>query len=1236
MKRTTHRLLALTWMFLLASSIGLQAQTAGIYWNESVHQTYAENVNEGSSEASDIYFYFEVQDGPITSGKVVITLPYAIYESFDLVKFPVERLGGNADLGTNITLSSSDRVLTFNNVNLAAGSSVWYRIPRYLKTQYNGIRALNSPTTKVRIQVYRTGSTLATNGDRNDLAYNYQYANLQAIDPPLPLPPNQQTGLQMDFGDNNGVKTTNPTAQTFQFGIQCTGGQIDSLTLTVKFPYGGVTLSNWNVDGTAIPEDRVTSSFLDGTVILDDIIYTVKIRKQDIPGGKGLADGVTLPLSVDVVKDGCGGLNVNYSTVWAEQANIKSLYTSTNTGSFNANIGAGYQPQLKSTLDPTRNDTGNLFCQNGELEMSTFAVTNTGLGQARNIQVTYTSSGPSVIDTSALRVRVGKYGTPVRVKKINITRSQSGNNVKSEYRGLPNRILVELDQTLLPNAADTLYFDCGTRCYSDLAIAIPGINFLSTSVVGAVALGYRYTDECSSQTYSIVSTSYFLSGTSIGLTIAAYDTGINLGQNTSEVYSYTLDVSPFSAGKVTTDNAKLVTTVKLPKGLEISGGAPDIKVYRSGYESNPWPVANFQTDIASDPDSIIYTFELINSTRKGITNIKTTTGFIVDINITNTCNPAVNGSGRFKISLAFYPTGSIGGGCADVVYDQVQLYPTFVRQCVNEHVTYDFDFRRTGIIGLRDANDDQIPDGTDADKALESDGADFKEILPGDTVRLSWNATVLGNDNKKYLYAVLFSEGSSGYISVIDGGVPVNLELDGDGTALQAVPRNTVLAGNILQPYDRGNSNPAERYAYVWELSKKNGTDFTDQETVNIAIQMKTPEVVPIFGSVKRNITSWMYATTAALPDIPAILSPGADRKGLEVHQIVYPYVSMDVSGPTKLLTFSGPQALAFNGSLFYINGFTQPFSPYEYRHLTTLDSIVYEVPTGYIISNTLPFNVRTTNSSGGNVTSPLITITASTEGNLPNRKTFVFGEEVFDVNRDDPSKIPLPDGYYNIIATTDFTITATPSAPVGTTNWILTAYTDNKTYTQVNIPVLGIQSTGYTLQRTSTLTYIDPGSLRVVSTGAITRPAVSPDLSYDVALQNTKTDGNAFSSWMYIQGPVKDAQILVGGVTYSGTGEGNRWVELPEVAMNTASNGVLSFEYLGSPDCGDQEVKVYPLMDRIQIAQGAWDPEDGGIPKTDAGFTAGQQELTTLQYIGPSLNLKIENPASSISGSIT
>ncbi len=1226
------KLYGLILMFLMAG-IGLQAQN--INWNASMHPTYAEDLNEGSSEPTDLYFYFEVEGAAISNGKLVVTLPYG-NEGFDLTKFPIEKLAGSADLGTPTV---SNNVLTFSGINLSQGATVWYRIPRYLKTQFNGIRSSN----KLTIQVFKNSSTIATNGTKNDIGYNYRYATLLVVDPAV-LPSNQIAGLQMNFGDNNGAKIPTPTPQNFQFGVQCTGGQVDSLTLSLKFMYGGVDLTNWKVAGQAIPANQISSSYMNGTTILDEVTYTIKIKKTDIPGSKGLKDAVILPISVEVVKNNCGGLNINYSTVWAEQPNIKSQYTSTNSGSFNSNPGDGKQPILKGFAPVWNKPAGELLCQNGDAEVFTLSITNIGAGKARNIRMQASTGNYSYVDTAMIRVRIGQNGTPVKPKKINVITYHSGIYVDPVYWGCPTLVSVDLSQNLSANATDTLYIDYVLRCRADLRVPIPGTNFQEGSVYVYINdLRYRYTDDCASQTYNINQGNTYPTGSVYGYGITGFDSGISLAENSAKIYSNTLRVDPFAINRVTSDNAKAVAKIKLPKGLAISGGASDIKVYRENYASSPWPVENFQIDNVSDSDSTIYSFELVNSTRKGINDIKTTTSFIVDIKITNTCTPAENVSGKFKISYEFYPTGIKGGGnCADVVYNVVQIYPVFSRQCVKEHVTYNFDFQRTSIIGLKDLGDDQKPDGTA--KAVASDGIDLKQVMVNDTVQLTWDAKVLENGNK-YLYAVLLSELNYDRFSIMEGGEPLTLILNNGSGLLKAIPKNTVRSGNILSSYDNGMAVVAERFAYVWEISKTDGTAFSENDIVTIVVRSTATvsSAMAVSNQGKRNVKSWLYATESALADIPAILSPGTARKGIEEYPVTYIYQSPGINSgggaPTYYL-FSGPQNVVFfeNYSFYSIDFVTPSFSPKEFRHLSTLDSIVIEVPEGYILPDALPFYLRTVNNiTGGIINSATRTINASAEGNLPNRKTFVFGKNIFDVDGTDPSKLPLPDGYYAILPQ-NFLLTATSAAVSG--NAITTVYSDNHTYTQANVPWLGNLLSGvnsqYANQRITPLQYVDIGSLKVVSPGATIKPALASEITYDITLQNTKTDGDAHSAWLYVQGPVENVKLKIGAIEYVGEEQGGRWIKLPVVPMNTPINGVLTVNYTGSSDCSDQKATVYTLFDRTKTAQGQWTPVDATIAMTDAGFIAAQKDITTLQYIGAPLKLTIQNVDSRISGSVT
>ncbi len=1198
-----------------------------IVWDATSFTTRAENVNVGTNETTDIYFYFEVENGDITNGRIAVTLPYA-EEAFNITN--IQKVGGNIALPANPTVSG--RTLTFNGVNLPQGSSVYYRIPRYVKTEANIIRT----TGNVIIDVYTgpTGTAQPTNGRKANITYSYNYATLQFEDP-SPLPTDQIAGMEMNFGDNNGVKTSNPTAQKFQFNISCTGGQTDSLTFTVKFLYGAATLSNWEVAGIPIPENQIVR-----TETTDDHIYTVKVRKTDIPGGKGLKPGDSLPIAVDVVKNNGGGLDVVYSCYWATQPVVKTAYTSNRTGSFNANLSDGKQPQLIG-IPISWVNTGSTVCQNGNTEMVTLPVKNAGAGIARNIRMSCVSGFDNYIDTSVIQARIGKYGTPVKVKQITVTAKVSGPTFNPVYHGMPTSISVEILQHLNPN--DTLYIDYGIRICADMRINTADVNFLDYYLAPHVSgLTYRYTDDNASITYTFNQGNNYLWGSTFHFGIISNDLGVSLFQN-PEKYSHQIRIEPFNSTILTTNSAKITATVRLPKGIAISGSS-DIKVYKTGSPSSLWPIENFQVDNTSNPDSVFYSFDLINSTRKSINDIKAHPVFTVDINLNNTCNPAENASGKFRISYDYYPTGTTGGNCSNVVYNAVQLYPAYSRLCVKEHVTFDFDFKRTSIIGLKDTGDDTFPDSET--QASEIDGINLKEIIVGDTVELSWTGKVLENGDLN-LYVVLLTELDQTHVSIMNNGIPKTLTLNGNTANIKSSPLNTTLAGDILKCYDRGTSVPeSERYAYVWRISKSDGSPFSNEDTFEFVALMKATERNNGLAIInKKNMESWLYATTSTLTDIPTVLNPGNNRRGDEEYSVTYYYYAPSVVIATPAYSFSGSQQvdMFLNMPIFQTACVTAQMTPYEYRHLTTVDSIIVEVPEGYILSNVLPVVQITYSSSGAASTSNKVSITASSDGNFPNRKKFVFGSEVFDVNRNDPSKLPLADGNYLIRVADGFKLTSTNGSPTGTSNAIVTAYSDNHTYTQTNAPALGNSYTGntknpYVAQVFPVLQYFDIGNVKLAATGATTKPALSSPVSFDLALQNTKSDGDAYSAWLYVQGPVKNAVITIGGVDYKGVdqpGEDGRWISLPKITMGNAVPGVLYLEYENN-QCSDKTVNLYTLFDRTATAQGQWTPADGGITMTDAGFIAAQQDINTLQYIGAPMKLTIQNVTNRIGGSIT
>ncbi|MDR1120856.1 MAG: hypothetical protein LBM08_08055, partial [Dysgonamonadaceae bacterium] len=306
-------------------------------------------------------------------------------------------------------------------------------------------------------------------------------------------------------------------------------------------------------------------------------------------------------------------------------------------------------------------------------------------------------------------------------------------------------------------------------------------------------------------------------------------------------------------------------------------------------------------------------------------------------------------------------------------------------------------------------------------------------------------------------------------------------------------------------------------------------------------------------GNATASISNWFYATeTSLLNGLPtgiadanydtrlnAVLNPGVARKGEEKYSVqcdIYsPFVeSYDAEGNWLKFSFSGAQTKTASNWMFRITPYYKYNTPYEHRHVGTTDSIVIEVPEGYEISNSLPFRLYYQKSNSTvNITGTEKTITASSaHPNLPHRKVFVFGSEVFDVNHTgDASKWHLPSGGY--IISCSLSISSTNSSPVGQYPGYITFYTDNHSYTQgAPIPRMGQASADvdYVYRTNGTthmlLTYADPGSVKATVAGAAEKEALSSRINWNINLQNTATNATAYGAWLYVQGAVRNISL--------------------------------------------------------------------------------------------------------------
>ncbi|MDR1119290.1 MAG: hypothetical protein LBM08_00055, partial [Dysgonamonadaceae bacterium] len=1225
-------------LFLLCAS-GMHAQT--INWGTGINASFASDINVGSSVNSFVEFYFYATGSDINNGIVEIVLPYA-EEVFDETQ--VTKLGA-VDLG--IPSIISDRTLRFPATNIAIGQVVYYRIPRYSKTQYNGIRTGNQNVT---VNVYENNSTSADNRIATlPLTYTYNYAKVEIRDP-ASLPADQNPNLAMSFGSNNAVdKELSYIPQTFQFELFAYGGAVDSLTITLSFPVGGITLSNWKTGNpgsqTSISLDQIITTNTTTAPYITNC--TVKLRKSDFPSGKGIGYEESVPVFVDVAKNNCGNMLVMYASAWAVQNNIKIQTDISNIqGTFSANIGNHPYPEIVSVPDNMKID--EIICQDGSVNEFSCAITNKGQGQARNIMLYCGMRNFGFVDTSTIKIKKGNNGEWEKPQRINIINKYStGSSINPLYRGIAQSVLIEAPQYLAENNQDTLYICFGGGIPSDFYRYIWKINgsvhrtpFYETQL-------FSYTNACGETMRANANQYYYLDPSDCYNGFYNFSTANALSfltNNAVETYTTEMDIAALNSSLLSSDNAKAVCQITLPKGLILETQTDaDITVYRKGYPATVWPVKDFTYSLNAAGDSTVYRFTLYKTDKP-----EALTYGMLSLNLKSTCENDKNETVNGEIRLFIYPTGTVGGGCADVMYDGMQIYPSFTLMCKKEGVTYDYTFRRM-TMGWTDDNNDGEPDYGNTPADPEKIQHTF--LLMSDTAQFSWEANML-EDGDTTLYAVLFTGLDNDKLAV--NPVAKVLTLNENAGLLQDSLVNS-RSGNITVPRDGSFVQPNAGYAYIWEISKKDGKPFSMNDKVVFTVEIQCPNNYNT-NSTMSTMNSWFYASKTSRikgaslqARLDSVLIIGDERKGKEA----YPF-SFNYSAPPIVITDNTGYT---NNPSYQFNGITenpithgvdvgttrlnQTLAPYEYRHVGTVDSIIIELPEGYVFTeNSATCRIAYYLQTGGSSSKDTVLTASDVHVNSFTRKTFVLGSNVFDVNWNGSTKFPLPDGRY-FVSIRNLKVSSVPGAPTGTSYATMTVYCDNHTYTQANIPRMAKENALVDYANHSNeafaFTYIDAGSLRAVSAGNTVQNALSSTVSWMLSLQNTRTSGNACGGWLYVQGPVQNTRLIrQGGAVYTGIGDGGRWIPLPNISPGAPLTDTLVVEYSGT-DCNNQTVTVYPIFDPTQTGTG-WNPYiNGSIEMTDAGFLVAQQTDMSgpKQYIYPKLTLTVQNVESRLSGYI-
>lgn len=1188
-------LLTLTTVFLCLFSSSVIAADE-IIWNSGY--PLAGDVNVGSSKSSNIVLRFEPQKA-ITNAKIIVTFP-SQYDFYDPSQPATAQPSYPAI--TNSSWNQPSNQLTLEMGNLSQYQAVWCIIP------HRAAAALTDPDGSPTIRI--SGDNIA-DADTS-VRYNYNLATLQ-VRAPMTLPTGQ-SGLTLLFGDNFEIKNPAATFQEYRFEISCANASTDSIRAVLSIASENVQIENWKCSGITIPTGQISQQNVSGSTI-----YTISLKKENLPGGDGIDPGETVTVSGEVKKLSCGNNGVNLKANWGGTATAPRVTSSTASGSFSANTGG--VPNLIGKATSANSSAKRFFDRTPNLW--TTKIANKGTGTAYDVEFYINSSTvdvhPAFIDTSVIRCKVGMNGTwkkPVKYGDIAKCVNTSGYpNYKVINTNDINRIRIFVEQSL--PVGDTLYIEWGSVSIPQPYTNDPGKSRITRRTV-RVDDSWNYKGLCG-DIYSVQSSSS-ASLTSI-LECTEFNTPINLkGGAVVREKKATVSFDAFANGVLwTNDNtSKFVLNIKLPQNVTLGGDSIEwCKFINESIKWNRSPI----TKTVSGTDTI-YSTEFVR-VKRGDSGSGWYKGNLY-ITYKAACVTPVNETVRADIWFDYYPTGTESGlqegktSNLNVKLPRaVQFYSTINAICDRDGLTYDFSLERK-TIGLQDDSNTGAPQST---SPATTSLIDHYQLLPGDDGYMVFDGEILGSYNT--LYAIVFAERPASSYQFFN-------------TTPQVSGTYSNSDFTITPPSNLSPSLQNGYYPYVWKIAKISGT-FTSGDNITLKIPFKVTEtgssVVPIgdYG-----FKSWFYAGTGDATDP---LNPVSYRQGKEEYQFAVmqykPHGTGWANNPTTRTYIGSESNQKASHTFLPARGFDAYFSPNEFRNAATIMSVTAKVTSGFVLADSIGFTMTYYAGSGQTAATTASTFYAYSTSSSDNEKTYTLGTDLFNTGiASDPAKLKLPDGYGSFVFYPEIRATNTLAEGDAYT-CALTANVSSTNNTQANVTSLnGNKGFGSTK-----LVYKESG-VRLNATGPITTS--STDLSWLVELKNTALNASEapkaiYDVWLYVDGPVKDARFIVGTDTMKGKGEDSRWIYIPTMSASAIMSGKIEAA-LNDADCLDKTIRVYPIAKPSNTAAGQFIPVGSNFSNvtqlTDANFIANYNYKNS--YLFKALELKFTHPEPSITGSFS
>ena len=507
-----------------------------------------------------------------------------------------------------------------------------------------------------------------------------------------------------------------------------------------------------------------------------------------------------------------------------------------------------------------------------------------------------------------------------------------------------------------------------------------------------------------------------------------------------------------------------------------------------------------------------------------------------------------------------------------------QVFQDVTLQCETAGISLDtFAIKRT-TIGLKDSNDDKVPD--DGTTAPENE-VRHDVFVEGDEGYFYWKGTIEAPGGYKYLDIPIKTTG----FTLASSGTP-HVILTGS---------NTVSIGGTVTYTSTGNNNGYFRYQHA---GLSTGT----------VIEIKAPFRVRAGRNNYDNIETEFYVSNTALPN-PVFGSGAAGRVGKDKSSAPIGTYAMsrlnhwNKDTRNEEFTNNLPKNNLNIGyvDIFHGGYFAPPYFTKEVRFIEYLEKLEWNLPEGYILDS--PITI-TPNIGGAK--------TLAADGGATTQKIIHDVASLYDLTFVGPGtpaagKWQRPDDYWKLDLKGK--VTATKAAKTG-----------NSTMTRV-------------------ATYRKPGGIATLSTLTVTfiysgdgvNLEVLPKMvtAYGPTVNNpvlTITNPNSYTMkdvYFYIDGNVNNVKLKESGsgTIYIGTGLNNCWIKIPDLSSGDSKSFEMTYNYNGKSTCTDDTITVYTAS---------------GFRNSWAAPTGAALHLSDTAHVGVNDRFFIQTAPATVSGSIT